>query len=81
MKYIGPDFFQITDLLTEEELAIQKTAHDFVKNEFMPVIQEHFREGTFPLNIISRLGEIGVLDPLSLKNLVERVLVMLPTDC
>jgi len=60
MKYIGPDFFQITDLLTEEELAIQKTAHDFVKNEFMPVIQEHFREGTFPTNIILRLGEIGV---------------------
>ncbi len=60
MKYIGPDFYNITDLLTEEELAIQKTAHDFVKNEFMPVIQDHFREGTFPTNIIPRLGEIGV---------------------
>lgn len=60
MKYIGPDFYQITDLLTEEELAIQKTAHDFVKNEFMPIIQKHFREGTFPESIIPRLGEIGV---------------------
>lgn len=63
MKYIGPDFYNITDLLTEEELAIQKTAHDFVKKEFMPVIQEHFREGTFPVNIIPRLGEIGVFGP------------------
>lgn len=63
MKYIGPDFYNITDLLTEEELAIQKTAYDFVKNEFMPVIQEHFREGTFPVNIIPRLGEIGVFGP------------------
>ena len=43
MKYIGPDFYNITKLLTEEELAIQKTAHDFVKSEFMPIIQEHFR--------------------------------------
>ena len=60
MKYIGPDFYNITDILTEEELAIQKAAHDFVKNEFMPVIQDHFREGTFPTNIISRLGDIGV---------------------
>ncbi len=60
MKYIGPDFYNITDLLTEEELAIQKTAYDFVKNEFMSVIQEHFREGTFPTNIIPRLGEIGI---------------------
>lgn len=63
MKYIGPDFYQITDLLTEEELAIQKTTHDFVQNEFMPIIQEHFREGTFPLSIIPRLGEIGVFGP------------------
>ncbi len=63
MKYIGPDFYNITNLLTEEELAIQKTAHDFVKNEFMPIIQEHFSEGTFPTNIIQRLGEIGVYGP------------------
>lgn len=60
MKYIGPDFYQITDILTEEELAIQKTANDFVNNEFNPIIQEHFREGTFPTSIILRLGEIGV---------------------
>lgn len=63
MKYIGPDFYNITSLLTEEELAIQKTANDFVKNEFMPIIQDHFREGTFPTNIINRLGEIGVFGP------------------
>ena len=63
MKYIGPDFYNITELLTEEELAIQKTAHDFVKSEFMPIIQEHFREGTFPTDIISRLGDIGVFGP------------------
>ncbi len=63
MKYIGPDFYYITELLTEEELAIQKTAHDFVKNEFMPIIQEHFREGTFPASIIPRMGEIGVFGP------------------
>lgn len=63
MKYIGPDFYQITDLLTEEELAIQKTAHEFVQNEFMPIIQEHFREGTFPVDIIPKLGEISVFGP------------------
>jgi len=60
MKYIGPDFYNITNLLTEEELAIQKTAHDFIEKEFMPIIQEHFRDGTFPTTIIPRLGEIGV---------------------
>ena len=52
MNYIGPDFYNITDLLTEEELAVQKTANNFVRNDFIPIIQEHFREGTFPLNLI-----------------------------
>ena len=28
MKLIGPDFYNISDLLTEEELLIQKTAND-----------------------------------------------------
>ena len=42
MKLIGPDFYNISDLLTEEELFIQKTAHDFVSNEFKPIINEHF---------------------------------------
>ena len=44
MKLIGPDFYNISDLLTEEELFIQKTAHDFVSNEFKPIINEHFEQ-------------------------------------
>ena len=51
MKLIGPDFYNISDLLTEEELFIQKTAHDFVSNEFKPIINEHFEKGTFPSEI------------------------------
>ena len=63
MKYIGPDYLGITDLLTEEELVIQKTANEFVKNEFIPIIQEHFREATFPLELIAQLGKLGVFGP------------------
>ena len=61
MKLIGPDFYNISDLLTEEELFIQKTAHEFVSNEFKPVINEHFEKGTFPLEIASKLGELGFM--------------------
>ena len=61
MKLIGPDFYNISDLLTEEELFIQKTAHDFVSNEFKPIINEHFEEGTFPLEIATKLGELGFM--------------------
>lgn len=61
MKLIGPDFYNISDLLTEEELFIQKTAHEFVSNEFKPVINEHFEKGTFPLEIAIKLGELGFM--------------------
>ena len=61
MEYIGPDFYNISDLLTEEELLIQKTAHDFVNNEFKPVINEHYEKGTFPIEIAIKLGELGFM--------------------
>ena len=61
MEYIGPDFYNISDLLTEEELLIQKTAHDFVNNEFKPVINEHYEKGTFPIEIAKKLGELGFM--------------------
>ena len=61
MKLIGPDFYNISDLLTEEELFIQKTANEFVTKEFKPLINEHFEKGTFPLEIATKLGELGFM--------------------
>ena len=55
MEFIGPDFYNISDLLTEEELLIQKTANDFVNNEFKPIINEHYEKGTFPNEIATQL--------------------------
>ena len=61
MKKFGPDFYSITDLLTDEELLIQQTANDFVKAEFMPLISEHYENGTFPMELIPKLGELGFM--------------------
>ena len=61
MKKYGPDFFNITNLLTEEELLIQQTAYDFVQAEFMPIINEHYENATFPMDIIPKLGELGFM--------------------
>ena len=61
MKKFGPDFYSITDLLTDEELLIQQTANDFVKAEFMPLISQHYENGTFPMELIPKLGELGFM--------------------
>tara|TARA_Y100000590_G_scaffold462499_2_gene626769 strand:- start:15767 stop:16936 length:1170 start_codon:yes stop_codon:yes gene_type:complete len=61
MKYIGPDFYDISSQLTEEELLVQKTANEFVNNEFKPIINDHYHAGTFPMEVIPKLGELGFL--------------------
>ena len=38
MKAYGPDFYNISESLTEEELMIQRTAYEFVQTEFMPLV-------------------------------------------
>ena len=61
MKKSGPDYYNISDELTEEEFLIQQTAHEFVQNEFIPVINEHFEQGPFPMGLVSKLGEWGFM--------------------
>ena len=59
MKYIGPDFCNITSLLTDEELLIQKTANQFVAEEFNPIVNEYYEKGSFPPDLIPKMGELG----------------------
>jgi glutaryl-CoA dehydrogenase len=59
MKSIGPDFCNITSLLTDEELLIQKTANQFVAEEFNPIVNEYYEKGSFPLDLIPKMGELG----------------------
>ncbi|MBI88769.1 MAG: acyl-CoA dehydrogenase [Candidatus Marinimicrobia bacterium] len=61
MKSFGPDFYNITELLNEEELLIQKAAYEFVQKEFMPLVNEHYEKGTFPLSLAGKLGEMGFM--------------------
>ncbi|GIS36070.1 MAG: hypothetical protein Ct9H90mP7_0780 [Candidatus Neomarinimicrobiota bacterium] len=80
MKNLGPDFYNITDLLSDEELLIQQTAYEFVQSEFMPIINDHYEKGTFPTELALKLGELGFFLDLLFHNLLEeQKLVMLLT--
>ena len=59
MSFSGADFLEIDELLSEEELLARRTARDFVDEQVIPIIEKHNREGTFPLELISELGELG----------------------
>jgi len=59
-KFRGVDYYRIEDLLSEEERMIRDTIRDWVEAEFLPVVTEHHRAGTFPVSLIPKLGEMGV---------------------
>ena len=55
------DFYRIDDLLTEEHRLIRNTVREFVDEQIIPVIEQHFMDGTFPTEVIPQLGELGLL--------------------
>jgi glutaryl-CoA dehydrogenase len=59
-KFRGVDYYGIEGLLSEDERMIRDTVRDWVEAEFMPVVAEAHRAGTFPVKLIPRLGELGV---------------------
>ncbi|MBX5480548.1 MAG: acyl-CoA dehydrogenase family protein [Myxococcaceae bacterium] len=54
------DLYLIDELLTDEERAIKNTVAQFIDREYLPIIGRHFEQGTFPMEVIPRLAEMGV---------------------
>jgi glutaryl-CoA dehydrogenase len=59
--FSGVDYYAIDELLTEDERLVRDSVRSFVDAEVMPSIRRHFRDGTFPKDIIRKLGELGAL--------------------
>ncbi|MGZ6391254.1 MAG: acyl-CoA dehydrogenase family protein [Ktedonobacterales bacterium] len=55
------DLYHIDSLLTEEERMVRDTVRDFVREQVLPTIGEHFEAGTFPREIIPVVAELGLL--------------------
>jgi len=55
------DFYQLDDLLEDKEKKTREAVKAFVDQECMPIIADHFDKGTFPVKLIPRLGELGLL--------------------
>jgi glutaryl-CoA dehydrogenase len=55
------DYFQINELLTEDERLVRDTVRRFVEREVLPHIGGWWLRGEFPRHLIPALGELGVL--------------------
>lgn len=54
------DVFLVHDLFTEEERLVFRTVSEWVREDFLPLIEEHYEAGTFPTELVPALGEMGV---------------------
>jgi glutaryl-CoA dehydrogenase len=58
-KFQGVDFLHLDAGFSEDELLVRKTARDFVEDNLVPIIEECFREGRFPRELVPMMGELG----------------------
>jgi len=54
------DLLAVEDLLSEEERLIRDTVRTFVGEKVLPIIEIHFRNATFPTELIPAMAEMGV---------------------
>ncbi|HYK64034.1 MAG TPA: acyl-CoA dehydrogenase [Patescibacteria group bacterium] len=54
------DFFQLDDLLTDEERIARDTAKRFVDREVLPLIEQSFASETFPMHLVPQMAELGM---------------------
>jgi len=61
MPYEPPDFFAIEELLTEDERMVRDAVRSWVTERLLPVVVDHYLEGTFPTELIPEMAEMGLL--------------------
>jgi len=57
------DFFDLEHEYSEEERMVRDSVRSWVTERFMPGIMGHFEAGTFPMDLVPELAELGVFGP------------------
>src|SRR3990172_3041369 len=63
MKFKGVDYYNIEELLSEDERIVRNTARDFLEKEFRPLIKDSFNlEKSLNWRYLApKLGELGFI--------------------
>ncbi|MFQ5668088.1 MAG: acyl-CoA dehydrogenase [Candidatus Binatia bacterium] len=59
-SFAGVDYYDLDDLLTDEERMIRTTVRDFVEREALPAIEAHHTREEFPRHLIAPMAELGL---------------------
>ena len=59
----SPDYYQLDELLSEEQRMVRSAIRDYVKKEISPIIEDHAQKAIFPIQIVKQLGDLGCFGP------------------
>ncbi len=59
----SPDYYQLDDLLSEEQLMVRSAVRDYVKSSISPIIEDYAQRAEFPQQIVKQLGDLGCFGP------------------
>jgi glutaryl-CoA dehydrogenase len=59
-KFQGVDYYNLDELLSEDEILVRNTVREFVDERILPSIEKHYREGTYPLESVPTMAEMGL---------------------
>ncbi|MCI0706365.1 MAG: acyl-CoA dehydrogenase family protein [Ignavibacteriae bacterium] len=62
-KFQGVDYYNLDELLSEDEILVRNTVREFVDEHITPVIEKHYIAGTFPMDLIPKMAELGLFGP------------------
>ncbi|TMB92386.1 MAG: acyl-CoA dehydrogenase [Chloroflexi bacterium] len=55
------DLYEVDELLSDDERLVQQSVRTLVRDRVLPVIGEHFEQGTFPRELLPALADMGLL--------------------
>jgi glutaryl-CoA dehydrogenase len=58
-KFQGFDFLHLDASFSEDELLVRRSTRDFVEDNIVPIIEDCFRDGRFPRELVPLMGEMG----------------------
>ena len=59
----APDFYNLEELLTAEERRIRDDVRCWVEERFIPLVAQHYRDGTFPMELVPELAKLNAFGP------------------
>src|SRR5687767_14494977 len=62
-QFVSPDYYNLDELLTDEQKHIREAVRSYVKKEISPIIEEYAQKAEFPEQIVKQLGDLGCFGP------------------